>query len=221
MLPTDNPPIKTAGIFKGVFPKYQANYGAAAGLYEFAEYVFFNPAALYLNRFEAEDIWWRFATDENLDPKIAFYKFRQPIFAGLETAGGDPAWNYVLWSVTREVWAKLDPHVQSTIVLNTADGALTGIGRQDFLVPDPLEIEKCGVFTTARNHVTVSTYGLRRADRQVGFESIAGVPTVKCFEGSSTMQAAQQAMHEHKLHEMATRLRPAIGRLDDVIPSDT
>lgn len=103
------------------------------------DFVFFSPAALYLQGFIGGDQpWVDFCREFQFDIPFFHYKFNRPIFRYLDARDGDKDWNHVLWAVPRFAWNAFKIYVGSLTFIKDSLQDLHVVIVQEVLTADPL-----------------------------------------------------------------------------------
>lgn len=103
------------------------------------DFVFFSPAALYLQGLIGGDQpWVDFCREFGFDIPFFHYKFHTPIFRHLTARDGDEAWNHVLWAVPRYAWEAFKIYVGSLTFIKDDLREIHVIIVQEIMALDPL-----------------------------------------------------------------------------------
>lgn len=121
--------------------KYRIDFGEAEQLGVFSQYRFFTPALLYLFGCMTDEPLLQFM-EEQPHCKYFHYRFKQPIFNGLDASNGDHEWNYVLWAMDADLYPLFENFMLATVTVDRQLKRVYKVGAQDLLLPDPLYMDK-------------------------------------------------------------------------------
>ena len=160
------------------------------------EYVFFTPGPLYLGAGLTDRLLHEHASRHG-KISLAFHRFDQPIFRGLDSPSGDRSWNHVLWAIPRHQHAAFQDTLVSAVLSDPVARRVSRVGMQSFEVVDPVEADRSVVLKAAPSLLRVEVYCPRRPDCDWGFEQStpAAPPTLKIYTPSVEMVQLQQALY--------------------------
>jgi len=81
------------------------------------DFVFYTPAILYLSQLFDPVCLSHFALEYG-SCRMFVHRFREPIFAGLDTDDGDKDWNRTIFAVEAEVWPKFERFLGSAVFVD-------------------------------------------------------------------------------------------------------
>jgi len=182
-------------------PKYQIKFERAGRLADIPGYVWYSPAAIY--------IWGRYS-EVNLsdlvretDAKIFWYKFDKPIFRGFDVRG-DPSWNHTLWAAQEDQWKQIVETILETVQFDIPNKRLYQYALQQFLIYDPLYVDKSRVLLQSTPKVEVNTFAVLSNAGQYAFDTrkqdVKAQPGVVTFKPDKIhVNAAKRLFEDEKL----------------------
>jgi hypothetical protein len=179
---------------QAIYPKSLMNTGKAQRLDVFEAYRFFTPALLYLYTAFTDRTFYDLAQEHNLEPCLMHRLFDRPIFAGLETPGGNTAWNHALWAVPAVQWPVLADYLLSMTIVDRAARCVARIGLQELVLMDPLAADLAVVAETSAT-MPVAVFGVSSSRGLWAIENIPpALPTLKRFEARPQMQRLARSL---------------------------
>lgn len=170
---------------KGILEKVLLRYGSLPRLSLLSDQLaFFTPAPLYLSGWFRDDQLIDFLCEYR---PIDFYhrKFTFPLFRGLETRTGDPAWNHVLWAVERPHWEPLLNFLVSVKLVDEGTRTIWGCGAQDLAIVDPEFADQNPVLPPAVPLLDITAFGINGSQHcyafAVGPNPVFHRPTLRQF----------------------------------------
>lgn len=120
-----------------VMPKTQIRFLGNSGISDYsADYAFFTPAILYLRGGFTDGPFADFVAEAKREIPFYYTKFSSPIFRGLESPDGNPAWNHGLFAVRRDDWDELSSWMLTLMLMNPNDKQCNAVAEQRLTVPD-------------------------------------------------------------------------------------
>ncbi len=175
-------------------PKYQIKFENAGKLADVPGYVWYTPAMLY--------IWGRYS-ETNLadavqqhDIQIFWYRFDKPVFSGF-AAGGDQAWNHILWAAREDQWQRLVDAILETVQFDIPGKRLYQYALQQLTIQDPLTLDNQRILLPSHPVQLVHAFAVLSNDRQVAFDTrkpgVQSCPGVVSFKPAPVhVQAANR-----------------------------
>ena len=188
--------VRTQADSRGFIPKKRLLTGSAKFLSEMCgEYQFFTPAPLYLYAGFHDAPLVDFMHSVGQDVVFYYLVFPNRVFDGLDAvSNGDRTWNYALWAIELPLWQRFSDFLVSTVLMDSAQKKVWGIGQQSLRIRDPLAAPADFGGGNAPT-IEITAFGINGGDYRAAFRVSGAVPKLTKFPGDPAMVAYAKALY--------------------------